>query len=360
MRSDEGQAEARPVGRLHDVRRAIDDDELAVVVDVADVTRVQPSVPQRLGRRCVVALIAAEDRRRAQQDLAVGGDLKLGARAAVCRPCARRTSPSRCIAAKRAALGLPVALLEVHADRAEELHDLGVQRPAAAVRPADAREAELLAHRAQRDELRQRELQAQRTGDAAVAQARGDGALADAASPAEGPALEPPGLADAHVDLAEHALPVRGAQNSTRGPISRRSERTVAADSGKFSVHADCSAHATAITCSPIQASGRKLRTVVTAGDGVLGHQARRRPQQVRVREHHELRRTGRARRRAEHRDVGGPSQRHLPLPPARLTLVAAALDVGELVQIRLLVTGKAARVVVDDPLDGVGGAVAP
>ena len=53
---------------------------------------------------------------------------------------------------------------------------------------------------------------------------------------------------------------MRGGLNIRFGPSSRRSARWVAASSAKLRVKPSCSPVATAIICSPIQASGRKLR----------------------------------------------------------------------------------------------------
>jgi len=53
---------------------------------------------------------------------------------------------------------------------------------------------------------------------------------------------------------------MRGGLNITSGPSSRRSARWVAASSAKLSVKPICRPQATLIICSPIQASGRKLR----------------------------------------------------------------------------------------------------
>ena len=51
---------------------------------------------------------------------------------------------------------------------------------------------------------------------------------------------------------------IRGGENITSGPISRRSLRWVEASSGKERVRPRESPIATASICSPIQAKGRK------------------------------------------------------------------------------------------------------
>ena len=53
---------------------------------------------------------------------------------------------------------------------------------------------------------------------------------------------------------------MRGGLNITLGPSSRRSDRCVAASSAKLSVKPIWRPQAIEIICSPIQASGRKLR----------------------------------------------------------------------------------------------------
>jgi hypothetical protein len=61
---------------------------------------------------------------------------------------------------------------------------------------------------------------------------------------------------------------IRGGLNITRGPISRRSERTVSDLSGKLIANPACSAQPTASICSPIQARGRKL---TNSSRGLMG-----------------------------------------------------------------------------------------
>jgi len=100
----------------------------------------------------------------------------------------------------------------------------------------------------------------------------------------------------------------------------------------------------------------QEAEELIVAIDRVLGHEARADPQQVRVREHRELRLGRRARGGAEDRHVVGPALLDLVLPPAGRALGAAALHLGELDQVRLLVGLQASRVVMDHPLDMVDG----
>ena len=63
-----------------DVLLAAGDRQVAVVVELADVAGVQPAVDERLPRRLLVLVVALEDVRAPDQDLAVVGDLDLAAR----------------------------------------------------------------------------------------------------------------------------------------------------------------------------------------------------------------------------------------------------------------------------------------
>ena len=65
-----------------DVLHAVGDLEIALVVDEADVAGMQPAVAQRLGGFVRLVVVAHEDVRAAQQDLALRRDLEFGAGAA--------------------------------------------------------------------------------------------------------------------------------------------------------------------------------------------------------------------------------------------------------------------------------------
>ena len=256
-----------------------------------------------------------------------------------------------------AALGLPVDLLEVDADRVEELEDVRAQCRACGVRAPDARQAELLAHGAQGDEVREGDLHPQRASEpTAPATAHGRGSPADVESPAQRPALEPAAVTEADLQLTENALPDR-----------RRGEQQAWPDLAQVGLHGggrlgevqrerglQRARDGDHLLADPGQR--QEAEELVLAVDRVLGHEARPHAQQVRVGEHRQLWPAGRAGGRAEDRDVLGPTLLHLLLPPARRPLRAAALDLGELDQVRLLVALEPARVVVDDLLDGADG----
>ena len=83
---DVGRREVLAARGDDDVLLAAGDEEEAVLVERAEVARVQPAVDDRAEARVVVLVVAAEDVRALDQDLAVVGDPDLAARAAACRP----------------------------------------------------------------------------------------------------------------------------------------------------------------------------------------------------------------------------------------------------------------------------------
>ena len=69
---DVGRRQVLAAGGDDQVLLAVLDVEVAVAVDLADVAGVQPAVDDRRRRRLLVAVVALEDPRRAQEDLTVG------------------------------------------------------------------------------------------------------------------------------------------------------------------------------------------------------------------------------------------------------------------------------------------------
>src|SRR5690606_8431501 len=79
-RLDDRRRDGFAVGGLEQVLLAVGDPQEAVVVELADVAGVEPLVlAERLGRRRLELVVAGGDTRAAEQDLAVLGDLDLGA-----------------------------------------------------------------------------------------------------------------------------------------------------------------------------------------------------------------------------------------------------------------------------------------
>ena len=110
---------------------AAGDRQVAGVVELADVTAVEPAVVvDGLGRRIRVVVVAAEDDAALDQHLAVVGDLDGGAwHGSTDAADADRVRPVQ--RAARGGLGQSVALEDRHADAAEEVPEPGAQRRAA-------------------------------------------------------------------------------------------------------------------------------------------------------------------------------------------------------------------------------------
>ena len=134
-----------------DVLLAAGDEEEAVVVERAEVAGVQPAVDDRAEARVVVLVVAAEDVRALDQDLAVVGDADLAPRQRL----ADRAEPvvlDRLAGGDGGGLRHPVALHHRHAAGVEELEDLLSDRRGAGVgllelaaeRPADVLEQRLV------------------------------------------------------------------------------------------------------------------------------------------------------------------------------------------------------------------------
>ena len=129
---DVGRREVLAARGDDDVLLAAGDEEEAVLVERAEVAGVQPAVDDRAEARVVVLVVAAEDVRALDQDLAVVGDLDLAARQRL----ADRAEPvvaRRSGRGHRGGLGHPVALHHRHAAGVEELEDLLGDRRGAGV-----------------------------------------------------------------------------------------------------------------------------------------------------------------------------------------------------------------------------------
>ncbi len=152
--------EGRAVGEFADILGAVDDDELALLVEEAGIAGLQPAVGrQRVPRHLLLLVVAHEDVGALQHDLAAVVDLDLDARD---RP-ADRVGIGLGIGLagdQRRRLGGAVDLLQVDAEGAEEAVGVGSERRAAGVAPARLAEAELVAHRAVDQQLAQREARA--------------------------------------------------------------------------------------------------------------------------------------------------------------------------------------------------------
>ena len=141
-------ANSVPSASLPDVLRAVDDLQVAVLVEVAGVAGVEPAVVRlRLGGRLGVLVVLLEQPRRADQDLAArrstlistpftGGPDGVGLHLAV-----------RLHADEHRGLGRAVELLQVDADRAVEHEQVGPDRLARGVGDAHPAHAEHVAQR---------------------------------------------------------------------------------------------------------------------------------------------------------------------------------------------------------------------
>src|SRR5215210_4318047 len=119
--------------RDDDVLLAAGDREVAVLVELAEVAGVQPAVLERLARGLLVLVVALEDVRPPDQDLAVVGDPDLAS--LECSPDLAELEGIRAgDGGRRGGLGHAPALEHEHADGVEEAQDLGVDRR----RPRDA------------------------------------------------------------------------------------------------------------------------------------------------------------------------------------------------------------------------------
>ena len=92
--------------------------ELAILLQIARIARMQPAIGQRAGGRRIAAAVAVEHARRADEDLACPGDADFDARQRM----SHGMQPHRAVAlggGQRAILALPIELLQVEAEAAE-------------------------------------------------------------------------------------------------------------------------------------------------------------------------------------------------------------------------------------------------
>ena len=148
-----------------DLLLAVRDHQEAVLVDPADVARVEPAVRvDRLGGLLRLVEVALHDVRSARQDLPVRRDAALDAG----HDLPHRAEPPRGRAGEgddRARLREAVALVDLDADRPEELRELFREGRAAGDRepePRAERRAHLAVHEPLEDEVLEREREARR------------------------------------------------------------------------------------------------------------------------------------------------------------------------------------------------------
>src|SRR5215210_379720 len=120
-----GRGDVLAARRDDDVLLAAGDREVAVLVELAEVAGVQPAVLERLARGLLVLVVALEDVRPPDQDLAVVGDPDLASRK--CSPdLAELEGVGPCDRRRGRRLGHPPPLEHEHPGRVEEAQDLGV------------------------------------------------------------------------------------------------------------------------------------------------------------------------------------------------------------------------------------------
>jgi hypothetical protein len=148
--------EQRAVDEPADVLRAVDDLQVPVVVEEARVAGHEPAVGRdRFGRGVGPAEVLLEHAWRSHLHLAAVGDpdLHAGQRLA---DGVELHLPVRLLADVDGRLGLTVELLQVDADRAVEIEEVGTDRLAAGVRDADARHPQDVAQRTVDQEVAER------------------------------------------------------------------------------------------------------------------------------------------------------------------------------------------------------------
>ena len=178
-RLDQRRGDVLAAGGLEEVLLAVGDLEEAALVELADVTGVQPAVGVHgLGGLLGLVVVALHDAGAAQQHLAVLGDPRLGAGQ---RPADRADRVAgRAVDERRGAgLGEAVALEDGQADRVEPVRDVLVERGGPGDEEADPA-AEALAHLVQHQLVGQGELLGEHAGGLLAARPHAGDLAADA------------------------------------------------------------------------------------------------------------------------------------------------------------------------------------
>ena len=348
---DELRREVAPVRELHHVGQAIDHHQMAGVVEVAGVARVQPAVLERLRRRRGVPEVALEHRGAPAEDLALvrNADLGAGQRHAhrletdVSVPVHHR-DPGH--------LGLAVELLQVHADGVVEAEDVGAERRAPGVGPPHVGEPQLVAdgteHRPVGEPVADLPGEADPAAPDAVLGA--GGALPH--RPAVDPALEAGRVFGHDLHVRNQVLPDPGRRHQERRPDLARvlaRGRRLLREAHRES-RQQTAGHSHHLFADPRKRQER--HELVVRVHRVHALQLRRHGEQVLVREHRQLRDARRAGGRREQRDVAGPDPGQPAVELAGQPLmerIAECFDLLEGDQARRLVGVHAAAVVVDD-----------
>src|SRR5207302_7234307 len=185
---------------------AVDDYQMPVGIDEAGVATPDPAVAERGPRGLVVLVVARERTRRPEQHLAALGHPQLDARQG--RPDGLELHlPAAVERGRRAALGHPVELLEVHAEGAEELDDLGPERSPAGDPRAEPAEPELVAQRREDERAAEQGAQAQAPRHRRALQLELRPPHPPGEEEAREPPLEPAGVLEPHLRVGDEALP---------------------------------------------------------------------------------------------------------------------------------------------------------
>ena len=198
--------EQRPVGQAADVLGAVDDAQVAALIDETGIARMHPAVSGLgLGRRLVVLVVAEEDAGALEEHLAVLGDLDLNIRTGL----ADGLGIDLAVRLQRdedARLRLPVELLQIYAERAEEAEELGADGLAGRIGDAQVREAHAIAQRPIHENVTDPIAQAIAERHRPTIENGLAGPARDLEEVVEGRLLESACILHAHHDLREHIL----------------------------------------------------------------------------------------------------------------------------------------------------------
>ena len=209
--------EERPVRQAADILGAVDDAQVAALVDETGITRMHPAIRGLgLGRGVIVLVVAQENAGALEQHFTVLGDLDLyiGARLA------DRLGIDLAIGLQRdenARLCLPIELLQVHAERAKETEKLGAYGLPRRVGNTQVRKAHAIAQRPVYEKIAEAIAQAIAERDRATIQHGFADAARDLEEVVEDALLQASGVFHAHHDLREHVLEHAGRREEVRG-----------------------------------------------------------------------------------------------------------------------------------------------
>ena len=355
---NELRTELGAVGQGHHVLGPVDDDEMAVLVEVARVARVQPAFfvngfPGGLR----VLVIPHHDRGRTHEDFAclfVDFHFRLGNGQAhrleldVAIPVQHRDT---------ADFRLPVDLFQVDSQRVEEAEHIGSQSRASGIGPFQMPQAQLVLDLLEHQPVGQEVLDAQPQGRLLLGKAGVGHFIANGQGPVEEPALEGGGVLDFHLNLADQALPNAGWTEHHLGADFPQIVLHGLGTFGKvdFEPNIQPAGHGHHLFANPCQ--GQEGDVLIVGFQGVHGHEVLGHAQQVLVRQHGQFGPRGGAGSRGEDGQVRGLALGQTLLEPTGVLFLkgfAQGDHVVEVHQVGLVVGPQTFGVVVDDLVDPV------